>query len=158
MLQSNQHYVSSYQLAKEELSGLIASLAETEKKIVLVRQFLQTIAALCEAKGIQIDLSPEASYLLKHSTLADEIRAILKSQSPGYLRPHAVKEDLKRLGHDLTKYHNPQAAIQMVLKRMTESGEVQEGVTPESGKKRYRFVTSNFDDIVQRAFDREMSK
>jgi hypothetical protein len=157
MLASND-YVKSYQTAKKELSDLIASLGEMEKRIVLVRQFLQTVAAMCENEGIHIDPSAEASHLLKHSTLADEIRAILKSVSPDYVRPNEIKCNLKRLGHDLTKYRNSQATIQMVLKRMTDSGEVQEGTTPENGKKRYRFKSWNFDDVVENQWNKLKDK
>jgi hypothetical protein len=133
-------YVKAYETAKKELSDLIVRHKEIEKRIVVVRQFLQTMASMCESGGMQVDPSPEASYLLKHSTLADEIRAILKSLWPSYLRPHTIKSDLERLGHDLTKYQNSQATIHMVLKRMTESGEVQEGRAPENGRKAYRIT------------------
>jgi hypothetical protein len=147
-------YVKTYKAAKKQLSNLFVSYSETEKQIVLVRKFIQTLAELCESQGIQIDPSPEASYLLKHSTLADEIRAIMKSVSPHFVRPNLIKCDLERLGHDLNKYRNPQSTIQMVLKRMIESGEVQEGTAPENGKKAYRILTYNCDDLINSSMDK----
>ena len=45
--------------------------------------------------------------MLAHSSLADDIRANLSY--PEWLRPHAVKQELQKLGRDLEKYRNPQA-------------------------------------------------
>jgi hypothetical protein len=139
-------YVRAYEAAKKELSDLIVAHREIEKRIILVRQSLRTLAALCEGAGVEIEPSAEAAGLLRYSSLADEIRAILKSVSPGYLRPYTIKCDLERLGHDLSKYQNPQATIQMVLKRMLESGEVQEG---HEKKTSYRMNTWNEDELVK---------
>jgi hypothetical protein len=136
-------YRKAYESAKSELTNLLAKLKEMEKRIVLIRQSLQTLATLAESEGIEIEPSAEAAYLLEHSTLADEIRAILKSAWPGYARPHVVKQALELMGHDLSKYRNPQATIHMVLKRMAESHEVTEGTIPngsDAGKKTYRIA------------------
>lgn len=133
------NYRKAYKAAKRELAKLLSDQQRIEKRLVIVRQSLQTLAALCESKGIEISLSEEADILLKHTALAEEIRNILNSEYPKQLRPGEVKEHLKRLGHDLDKYNNPQAAIQMVLKRLVESGEAEEGQS-EDGKKTYSVV------------------
>jgi len=136
-------YQKAYESAKQELADLLATQQETEKRIVLVRQSLQTLASLCESEGIQIAPSTEASYLLQNSTMADEIRTILKAAWPSFLRPRHIKNALEQLGHDLAQYQNPQATIHMVLKRMAESGEVQEETIPRDGKKTYRLNGPN---------------
>jgi chromosome segregation ATPase len=136
-------YEKAYESAKQELADLLAKRQEAERRIVLVRQSLQTLASLCESEGVEIQPSTEASYLLERSTLADEIRTILKAASPEYLRPRHVKFALERLGHDLGQYQNPQATIHMVLKRMAESGEVEEIPLPRDGKKTYRISGPN---------------
>jgi hypothetical protein len=134
-------YVKAYEAAKQELDDLLNKQREIEKRMVVVRKSLETLAALCENEGgLRIEESAMASYLLENTTLADEIRAILKAAWPGYLRPNVVKANLVSLGHDLSRYQNPQATIHMVLKRMAESGEVQEGTIPEDGKKAYRWT------------------
>jgi hypothetical protein len=132
-------YQNAYDSAKRELADLLTQRQETERRIVLVRQSLQTLASLCESEGVQIKPSAEASYLLEQSTMADEIRTLLKAAWPERVRPRHVKFALERLGHDLTKYQNPQATIHMVLKRMAESGELEELPIPGEGKKTYRF-------------------
>jgi len=136
-------YLKAYESAKQELADLLTQQQEAQRRIVLVRQSLQTLAGLCESEGVEIKPSSEASYLLEQSTLADEIRTILKAASPECLRPRHVRDALARLGHDLTQYQNPQATIHMVLKRMAESGEVQEIPIPGIGKKTYRMSGPN---------------
>jgi hypothetical protein len=93
--------------------------------------------ALCESEGIGIEPSPDASYLLTKVTLADEIRMVLRALYPLWLRSQEVRNHLARLGHDMTKYSNPQAAVIMVMKRMHDSREIEETVSPE-GKRSYR--------------------
>jgi len=122
------------------LADLLEEQIKIEKRIVKVRKLLEHLAALCEDEGIEIEVSSEAAYLLENTNLADEIRHILVGAWPGYLKPNRVKADLEQLGWDLKQYKNPQATIQMVMKRMAESGSVQEAVSPEDGKKLYRAV------------------
>ncbi len=137
MRETSGHYRKAYEAAQRELLELISEQERIERRLVTVRKSIQTLAALCESKGEEVSPSAEAAYLLEHSTLADEIRIIVKAQYPDWSRPHEIKGELERLGHDLTKYSNPQATIQMVLKRLVESGEVCEMIDRE-GKKIYR--------------------
>ena len=130
-------YRKAYDTAKQELAEILETQRDIEKRMIVLRQSLATLAALCESEDLPIEESAQAAYILEHSTLGEEIRAILKAVWPGYLRPNQVKSELEKLGHDLGEYQNPQATIHMVLKRMAETGDVQEGTTPE-GKKTYR--------------------
>ncbi len=102
-----------------------------KRRQILVRKSLQMFAELCANEGIAIEPSVEALYLLEDSTLADEIRTILAANYSLCFRPSAIKDQLERLGHDLSKYANPQSTIQMVLKRMVESGSVEESTDPQ---------------------------
>lgn len=138
-MSASTEYRNAYDSAKQELADLLAQQREAEQRILLVRQSLQTLASLCESEGIEVKPSVEASHLLENSSLADEIRSILKAAWPECARPRHVKFALERMGHDLTRYQNPQATIHMVLKRMAESGEVEEIPIPHVGKKTYRF-------------------
>lgn len=132
-------YRKAYEAAKAELSELLADEQRTAKRLIVVRKSIQTLAALCEEQGIEVDASEDAEALVAHSTLADEIRTILRSQYPAWTRPHWIRAEIERLGHDLSNYTNAQASIQMVVKRMVESGEVEEQ-TSEEGKKEYRWI------------------
>jgi hypothetical protein len=131
-------YRKTYELAQKELAELLSEKDRIEKRILVVRKSLQTFAELCENEGIDIELSREADFILQHTTLAQEIRGILKAVFPQPLRPSQVKTELERLGRDLSQYTNPQATIQMVMTRMIESGDVLESASREDGKKMYR--------------------
>jgi hypothetical protein len=124
-------YKKAYDSAKQELADLLREQERIEKRLVLVRKSLQTFAELCENEGIEIEPSAEASYLLEESTLAGEIRTLLAANYNVYCRPSWIKDQLERLGHDLSKYANAQSTIQMVLKRMVESRTVIEQTDPE---------------------------
>jgi hypothetical protein len=129
-------YRRAYDAAKKELTDLLSEQERIGKRLVVVRQSLNTLATLCESEGIEVDASDEADALLEGSTLADEIRVVLSAHYNAWLRPGEVKSELLRLGRDLTQYKNPQATIHMVLKRMTESKEIQEN-TNDQGKTVY---------------------
>lgn len=138
-MSSSSDYVKAYESAKKELADLISTQDTIEKRIVGLRKTLETLGALCESEKIQIQPSAEAAYLLQNSTLSQDIQAILKSHWPNWQRPNQIKAQLEHLGHDLSRYGNPQAAIHMVLKRMVESGDAQEDTSDEDGKQMYRF-------------------
>jgi hypothetical protein len=129
-------YQRAYETAKRELTDLMEKQEQLEKRKLALRKTIEVLAALCDSEGIPIEPSAEAGYLL-HSSLADEIRSILKARYPEWLQPLQVKKELEGLGHDLSNRPNPQATIHMVLKRMAESsGEAEEDTV--EGKKAYR--------------------
>ena len=139
-MRSASNYRKAYETARRELSDLLSQQQRLEKRIVTVRQSLQTLATLCEVKP-----SSDAAYLLEKSTLGDEIRSILIAEYPAWVRPSHIKDRLERIGHDLTKYSNPQASIHMVLKRWAESRDAQEWEWPHDGKKVYRIPRTPSD-------------
>jgi hypothetical protein len=137
-MSSSTDYRKAYDTAKEELAMLIAAKDEIEKRIVIVRKSLESLATLCQSEDIAVGPSIEAAYLVQNTTIPEEIKKILKAEYPSWLRPHSVKAALERLGHDLTKYTNPQAAIHMALKRMVDAKEIEEGKDSKDGKQIYR--------------------
>jgi hypothetical protein len=149
--------VEAYEIAKNTLSDLIVRQKKNELRILQLRQEIRSLAIWCEGRGIQVAPSAEADYLLKNAALADEIRSILKSASPGFVRPYQIKLILHDLGHNMDIYSNPQSMIQMLLKRMAESGEVQIGLAP-NGKLVYRIVTFKCDDEMGAAMNEVIDK
>jgi hypothetical protein len=136
-------YKKAYDTAKQELADLLYQQERIEKRLVIVRKSLQTFAELCANEGIEIEPSIEAAILLEDSTLADEIRNILAANYTLFFRANAIKDQIERLGHDLSEYKNPQSTIQMILKRMIESGEVEEKRDAE-GKAIYAMAPSKW--------------
>jgi hypothetical protein len=132
-------YKTAYETAKKELAELIDTQDRVGKRILVLRESLKMLATLCDSEEIEIELSAEAEYLLEKSTLTQDIQKILKSEYPAWQRPSRIRSKLERLGHDLSKYNNPQAAIHMVLKRLAESpNDPTEEIIQSDGKKAYR--------------------
>jgi len=132
-------YKAAYETAKKELADLIDTQDRIGKRILVLRESLKMLAALCDSEEIEIELSAEAEYLLENSTLTQDIQTILKSEYPAWQRPSRIRSKLGRLGHDLSKYNNPQAAIHMVLKRLADSpNDPTEETIQSDGKKAYR--------------------
>jgi hypothetical protein len=117
------HYSDAYNAAKAELKIVIAEQQKLEKKKLFLRKALANLAELCESHGSAVDRNSEATNILDRSSLAAETKNVLQSLHPEYVTPHSIKEVIEKLGHNLSKYRNPQAAIHTVLKRMAEAGE-----------------------------------
>ena len=129
----------AYETAKRQLAELVAEQERLEKKKLILRKTLEALALQCQAEESADDLSAETSTLILRSSLADDIRAILKVSYPEWLRPHAVRKELENLGRDLHKYRNPQATIHMVLKRIVQAKDAEETRDP-AGKQIYRAI------------------
>lgn len=144
-------YKAAYETAKKELADLIDAQDRIGKRILVLRESLKMLATLCDSEEIEIELSAEAEYLLENSTLTQDIQKILKSEYPAWQRPSRIRSKLERLGHDLSKYNNPQAAIQMVLKRLAESpNDPTEETIQSDGKKAYR--CPSLSDQLEKAY------
>jgi hypothetical protein len=130
-------YRQMYESAKRDLAALVEEQQRLERRKLKLRKTVEALAAQCENDNISIEPSEEALEALQ-SSMADEIRSILSSAYPNWIKPNAIKAELETLGHDLGMYTNPQASIQMVLKRMQSSDEVEEAAMPDDGKKAYR--------------------
>lgn len=136
VVMGSSEYKRAYETAKLELAELLVTQDRLEKRKLELRKTIETLATLCEVEEIEVDSSKEQEYLLENSTLADEIRSILRGYWGRKFRPNEIKSELTCMGHDLSKYRNPQASIHMVLKRMVESKEVLESTDAE-GKQVY---------------------
>jgi hypothetical protein len=147
-------YKKAYESARQELADLLLQQEKIEKRLVLVRKSLQTFAELCENEGIEIEPSEEAASLLEDSTLADEVRTLLSAHLGVFFRVSWLKDELQRLGHDLSRYSNPQSTIQMVLKRMVQAGYVEEKKSVEDGKYAYAMVTPRWMETARQAMAR----
>lgn len=138
MAVSSSDYSRAYETAKLELAELIFAEERLARRKVELRKTIEILGSLCENEQIEVNPSPQAAYLLEHSSLADEIRQVLRSKYPDWLRPLQIKNELEKLGHDFGEHPNPQATIQMVLKRMAESESKEAEESIQDGKKAYR--------------------
>lgn len=136
---STSDYLRAYESAKRELAELIVAQEQGQRKMLVLRKSMEALSALCENRGVEVGASVEASYLNSHFTLPDEVRMLLQASYPLFERPNTIMEEVKQLGRDLSKYDNPQAAIQTILQRMVSSGDAEE-VTNRDGRKAYRIA------------------
>jgi hypothetical protein len=141
MSKQTSNYGRAYVAAHKELRDLLETQQRTEKRLLVVRKSIQTLRELCESEGISVEPSEEAADLIEQSTLSDEIRNILRANAGARYRPHQVKNELVKLGHDLSPYQNSQATIHMILKRMVTSKEVKEEIAPIDQKQTYQWIS-----------------
>jgi hypothetical protein len=132
-------YRKAYETARRELAGLIVAQEQGQRKMLVLRKTMETLSALCASQGEEVGPSEEATYMIEHVTLADELRMLLQASYPLFERPNTLMEEVKQLGRDLSKYDNPQAAIQTILQRMVSSAEAEE-ILGTDGKKVYRIA------------------
>lgn len=127
-------------LAMTLSSGQRATLAElfTEYGNVLEEQRQRNIhlAQLRTAINalVALDTDEPITYA---GTLADACRAVLKNSSGRPLTPLQVRDAIIALGYNLAQHKsNPLASIHAVLKRLSESGDVERAITEAAdGKK-----------------------
>ena len=134
-------YLKALEAAKRELVEVTAVQERLEKRKIALRKAIEVFSGLTagdEDSGFSVD----AVYLIENKALPDEIRNILKSLYPAWVTPNRIMTELKQMGRDLSKYSNPQSAIQTILKRMTESSDdPTEEQAQADGKKAYRCAT-----------------
>jgi hypothetical protein len=139
MADSTSDYLRAYESAKRELAELIVAQEQGQRKMLVLRKSMDALSALCESGGVEVGASVQANYLNSHFSLPDEVRMLLQASYPLFERPNTIMEQVKQLGRDLSKYDNPQAAIQTILQRMVSSEEAEEATNRE-GKKAYRMA------------------
>lgn len=152
-MERSSDYRKAYEAAKQELADLLSKQEQIGKRLVVVRQSIQTLATLCESEGIEVDPSDEATALLESSTLAAEVRTLLSAHFGVFFKVSWLKDELQRLGHDLSQYKNPQSTIQMVLKRMVIAGDVEER-KGNDGKYCYAMATPIWIEAARKAMAR----
>jgi predicted nucleic acid-binding protein len=130
-------YLKALDAAKRELVEITAVQERLEKRKIALRKAIEVFNGL--TSDDESGFTTDAVYLIENKALPDEIRNVLKSLYPGWVTPNRIMTELKQIGRDLSKYSNPQSAIQTILKRMAESGDdPTEEQTQPDGKKAYR--------------------
>src|SRR5207253_1164914 len=79
---SREAYRDAYYAANRDLAKLLAEQQMLEKKKLVLRKTLETLAALCESVGATVDRSVEAATLLDRFSLAAETKNVVRSLHP----------------------------------------------------------------------------
>jgi chromosome segregation ATPase len=140
MTDSFEEYRERHSTLKRELDELAKSQERIERKRIYLRKELKNLEIWLTSEGVHIEHSEEDLVVEPSTSLADDIRAILKIHYPRAMRPREIKAEIAELGRDLERYRNLQATVHMVLKRMSQSksGGVTESRGPD-GKQVYSY-------------------
>jgi len=113
-------YQKAYAAAEQELTELLAAQEQIEKRILSLRQTLSSLAALCKQEDVDFEPGILAGALMDRMGITDDILRIVSS-SPHGLSATEVRDKLKDLGYDLTKYSNPLSTVHVILNRLEDS-------------------------------------
>ncbi len=116
-------YQRAYDAAEHELTDLLQVQELIEKRILTLRQNLSSLAALCKQDDADFEPGILSGTLIDRMGITTDILAIVNRESAG-LSPAEVRDQLKELGYDLSKYQNPLATVHVVLNRLEEAGRI----------------------------------
>ncbi len=117
---------SALEHAQKQLSGLLAERQRIDKQIICWKRVLDSLAVVSEdvRTSIPADLELPAGVSEKPALgFTDAVRAIVEKSQVG-LTPTEVREELIRIGFDLTKYKQQMVPVHNTLKRLEDQGEI----------------------------------
>jgi len=145
--------------AEDELALLLKEDAEIEtkrseirKKITAVAQSIETLRKVYG--GSDSGLGASGELINANLGITDNIRQILKSEYPSYLKPTTIKGYLEHYGFlknkDNEDYSNPLALVHQILKRLDIRGEVEPTIMAD-GAKLYRWKPDAYTSFARLA-------
>ena len=151
-------YKQAFDKAIEELTETMSQREkldnereQVDRRIVKIRSGLDGLATLCGKTPES--LREEYPQLFPNEIapdvgLTDAVREVLKS-TRYFSSPVLVRDKLKEIGYDLSKYTNELANIHTVLKRLVENDEAT--ITTREGKTLYKFKRLRPKPIVPKS-------
>ena len=140
----------------EEKRELVFRAAHLDQQIAKLRLKIIGLARLIDDKPDEDSEMGEFLEKIKDVGLTKAIREVLMVSGEG-MTATGIREALHRMGINLSRYRNIQATINTILKRLTESGEVDIGIPHEKGapikgaKKRYIWSPLHPAHLIVRA-------
>jgi hypothetical protein len=122
-----------------KLRSAIEARTEAEQQIIVFTNAVRGLAKACEDKEIGDSYLVALDELSGKPGFVDAVRSALRWHKEGST-PTGIKTfivTLKKM--DLSVYSNPMASIHTTLRRMKESGEVEEFINGQ-GEKAYRLI------------------
>jgi hypothetical protein len=127
-------YQKAYEAAEKELTELLQLQEQIEKRILGLRQTVSSLGVLCKQEDVDFEPGTLAGTLIDRMGITYDVLAIVNGARMG-LTPTQVRDRLKEIGYDLTKYSNPLSTIHVVLNRLEESRKIRSRTL--QGKKYY---------------------
>jgi len=120
---------------RSELQNQEREVADTKLKIAQQELILSTFAPMVE--DIRLELEDHLFVEgVADEKLANACRMVLQA-APIYRSPRGIRDTLEQSGYHATRHKNMLASVHAVLKRLVESGEVEE--MEINGGTRYRW-------------------
>ncbi len=119
--------------AEHELGTCIEIQEDLEKRIASLRE---TAVAMSRMLGESFDEMDSIG-------LTDVIRQAFKAAHPAPLAATEVRDRLRQLGFDITKYGNVLASVHTVVNRLEAKGEIRECGTRSGGQSVYVWIPIN---------------
>lgn len=141
-------YQRAYRAVEKELAELLLVQEQNEKRILVLRQNLSSLAALCKEEDDDFEPGILASALIDKMGITADVLAIVNgAKGLCGIAPIVVRDRLKELGYDLSKYQNPLATVHVILNRLEESGKI--GSETHGGKKYYCRVAQQDKELIE---------
>jgi len=125
-----QGYKAARDAAQRELTELLGKRTELEKRILHLKE---TITALNALVGDQ----PKKTKGKEMPRMTEAIKQILIA-APDAMSPTAIRDKLVASGFSLKAYRNPLASIHVVLKRLSETPNVERTDLPSGSVYRWK--------------------
>jgi hypothetical protein len=124
MSMSDGDYRRALDAAVREYESLGEQRQQIDRRLAELAQTMSTLSRLC-------GIVPNVSF-----GLTDACRMALRAGGVP-MTPVEVRDRLKAIGFDLTRYTNDLAAVHTTLKRLNEAGELRFIARPGTGEKSY---------------------
>jgi hypothetical protein len=123
--------------AQEKLSGLLLERERIDRQIVDWNRVIESLSVVSERNELSVppDLLLPAGLSAKPGLgFTDAVRVIVKNSEEG-LSAREIRDELVRMGFDLSKYRQPMVPVHNTLRRLDEQQEIY-ACTDESGSGR----------------------
>jgi len=120
---------------RAERDLLDAQLETLNQEIIRFEKAADVLSSIA-SDGIRVAMAVPTVEGIEKMGVADACREILK-QNPQHRTARGIRDSLTASGYDIEQHSNPLASIHSILKRLAQSGEVEE--LENEGKTRYRW-------------------
>jgi hypothetical protein len=131
-------YRKQIQLALQELVRWGGTKRQAEQEMAKLRQLIIANANMLPESEREALISQADNSFVTGFT--NTIRHLFRNRWPNGFTPVQMREELTRLGVDLSTQVNPMASIHTVIRRLIDGGEIEPNGNPSFGGYRWRHV------------------
>ena len=132
-------YRKAYEAATSELESLLERQEETDRRIMSLRKTMNALSTLLQEAGDDAHWRDRAYARVEQvfqNSLTDDIFKVLNAAYPKALTTGDVRDELNKLGVDLSEQSNVMATVNAILNRLAESERAEK--TVKDGRKAWK--------------------